>query len=461
MAATETPLVWDFYRTVGAVDGIAGSVHYFDNAGQSIYLNGGIATQVTQVDSGQWETAVYGDEIVVDDTAYTLLTIDHPYNGILHMAATDGTTLYYLRYVYAMDISDSIKAGKWKEQTDNKIKQLALTLKNTGPDVFAYDETLFNPGAKVTLALAMGNSENYPIGVIFLDDSDYDLYSDTVPLSGRNAVGFKLAGQTFDETTEITGYAHEVAAAILALAGITSYHLQEGDHNWTHTFKPEQTLLSGLQQLMEFYIGWEMAELDDGTIVMGYPAYVQQYIKNSVYTFNGGSEVKKRKTTKTADAAYVRVRVTGKDNTGADLTPVYADVQHWTHWQLGAHKTKHITAPDGLTQDELAAYATQAAADLQYVGIGEQFTGPIRPHLLVGDVAEVYYEGDEDGTSLGLITDLTHSFGDDGFWTDFSVDSGGVTTDGEDYVITRNAALRGYNRRQTLADLIGVIAAGR
>lgn len=458
MPTTNAPLVWDSYSTIGAVDGLGGNVHYFDTAAQIIYLNGGIATQITQVDDGHWSDAVYSSEIVVDDTAYTQLTLDHPYNGILHFAATDGTSLYYLRYVYAMDISDIIKTGKWKEQTDNLIKQLSLTMKNVGPDVFAADNTLFNPGAKVTVALAMGDSENYDIGVVFVDDTDFDLYSETVPLSGRNAVGYKLADQTFDETMSITGYAHEVAAAILALGGVTGYHLQEGDHNWTHTFKPDQTLLSGLQQLMAFYIGWEMKELAEGTIVMGYPAYVQQYIKNTTYTFNGGNEVVKRKTTKSADAAYTRIRVTGKDSTGADLTPVYADVEHWAYWQLGAHKTKHITAPDGLTQDELAAYAAQTASDLQYVGIGEQFTGPIRPHLLVGDVAEIYYAGDEEATSLGLITDLTHSFGDDGFWTDFSIDSGGVTTDGEDYVITRNAALRGYNRRQTLADLIGAIA---
>lgn len=457
MPTTNAPLVWDSYRTVGAVDGLGGNVHYFDEAGQSIYLNVGLATQVAQVDDGHWPDAVYGSEIVVDDTDYTQLTLDHPYNGILHLAATDGTNLFYLRYVYAMDISDIVKTGKWKEQTDNLIKQLSLTLKNVGPDVFAVDNTLFNPGAKVTVALAMGDSENYDIGVVFADDTDYDLYSETVPLSGRNAVGYKLAGQTFDETSEITGYAHEVAAAILELGGVTGYHIQTGDHSWTHSFKPDQTLLSGLQQLMAFYLGWEMKELADGTIVMGYPAYVQQYIKNSTYTFHGGSEVVKRKTTKAADAAYVRVRVTGKDSVGEDLTPVYVNVDHWEYWTLGAHKTRHVTAPDGLTQAELQTYAEQVAEDLQYVGIGEQFTGPIRPYLLVGDVAEITYDG-ETATSLGLVTDLTHSFGDAGFWTDFGVDSGGVATDASGYIITRNAALRGYNRRQTLADLIDAIA---
>jgi hypothetical protein len=166
----------------------------------------------------------------------------------------------------------------------------------------------------------------------------------------------------------------------------------------------------------------------------------------------------RRSTSKNADAAYTRIRVTGKDPDGVDLDPVYADVPHFGFWALGAHKTKHITAPDGFTQEQLEDYAQAIASALQYVGIGEQFAGPLRPHLLCGDVASIYYNGDTESVDLGIINEIEHTFGDQGFWTMFSVDSGGSSTDGENYVISRSVALKGFNRRQTLADLISDIA---
>ena len=453
MPATPAPLVWDSYRSVGAVAGLGGNVHYYDEAGQALYLHNGIATQATKVDDGHWDEAVYGSEIIIDSTAYTLLTVDHPSNGVLYFSATDGTSLVYLRYVYAMDLSDIVENGTYEMQSDDPISEMAADVMNVSSEVFSDTGTLFNPGAKITLGFRLGDSEIYPMATCWLDEVTFNLKSKTVPLSARNTMG-RLNDQTFDETTSITGYAHEVAAAILALGGVTDCHLQTATHSTTHKFEPNQTLLSGLRQLMEYYIGWMMAELPDGSIVIGYPPYMAQYQYNSHYEFNAGSEVFKRKTAKSLDAAYSRVRVTGKDDTGADLTPVYVAVSNYSYWLPGAHKTCHIEAPDGYTQAELQTYAEQCARDLQYVGIGEDFTGPLRPQIIPGDIASVYYTGDTEATSLGLINSVSHRFGRSGFSTDFSVDSGGVTTDGENYVVSRSAALSGYNRKQKTVDLI-------
>jgi hypothetical protein len=110
-------------------------------------------------------------------------------------------------------------------------------------------------------------------------------------------------------------------------------------------------------------------------------------------------------------------------------------------------------------ETQLAVYAAAAAEELQYVGMSEAFSSPIRPQLLVGDVASVFYAGETEATDLGVITDITHHFGETGFFTDFTVDSGGVVTDGEDYsVISRSAVLKGYNRKKRRSDLIRVVA---
>ena len=71
---------------------------------------------------------------------------------------------------------------------------------------------------------------------------------------------------------------------------------------------------------------------------------------------------------------------------------------------------------------------------LQYVGKIESFTGPFRPQFILGDEAVII---DSDGsTSLGLITEITHRFGKEGFYTDFTVDSGGKLGKGRlsDYI---------------------------
>jgi len=196
---------------------------------------------------------------------------------------------------------------------------------------------------------------------------------------------------------------------------------------------------------------------------VGYPAFLAQWQVNNVYQFHGGSEVFRRKTKKNADAAYSKVRVTGKAADGTELTPVLLDVPNFSHWSLGAHKTKHVKAADGLTQAELQAYAEQLRDELQYIGQGETFDGPMRPWLLVGDIASVTYDG-ETSEDLGLINSITHTFGASGFFTSFTIDSGGSATAqtraGTAYT-TRSAAVDGYNRRQDLADLIGVLGGGK
>jgi hypothetical protein len=448
-------LVWDFYRALGTVDSSGSVVHYYETSSQSIYLSGGLATQVGKVPEGHWRESDLGEMIYITDDSFSLLTADHPANGILHMAATDGTKLYFLRYVYAMDISAMCESGTWKAQNDNAITQMSISVKNVGAATFASEATLFNPGAKLTLALQMGNSEPYPLAVAFLDEVDYEQTADTVPISGRNVTGYKLASQTFDLNNSFTGYSHEIAAAILDLAGVEDYEIQPGLGAKPFIFSYDTKILDGLKEMFAYYTVWRMAELPDGKIVIGYEDFVTNRVANSYYEFNGEKEVFKRKTKKAADAAYTHVLVTGDDG----IDPVYLEVSHFPFWALGGHKTAHIKAPSGLTAAQLAEYATAVASELQYVGMSESFSSPIRPQLLVGDVASVYYTGDTESTSLGVITDITHSFGETGFFTDFTVDSGGVVTDGENYtVISRSAVLAGYNRKQRFADLIKVVA---
>ena len=460
MAATSNPLVWEFYRAVPDAEGLGAVVEYYDEWSQSLYLASGLKTQTAVVSAGHWSAAVPGAEITISEDGFTLSAWDHPMTGQLDGAAVIDGELFFLRYLYAKELSDILKAGTWKSRNDSQITQMSLRLSNVGEDHFLGPASLFSPGARITAAVSMGGSVPYKIGEAYLDEFNFDAHASDVSMSGRNHIGFQLNSQTFDDNTSFTGTGAEAVAWILGLAGITKYHIgaSEGSADWT--FEPDDTFVKGLDKLFEFYAGWAMLELPDGAICVGYPYELSQWQVNSVYLFHGGTDVFRRKSKKNADASYTKLRVTGKAADGTDLTAVTLSIDNFSHWSLGTHKTKHVKAQDGLTQAELQSYAEQLRDELQYIGQLESFEGPMRPWLLVGDVASVTYDG-ETAADLGLITSLTHSFGASGFFTSFDVDSGGVATpqtrDGTVYA-TRSAAVNGYNRRQELADLIGAMS---
>lgn len=461
MAQTNTPLVWDFYREVPSATSLGTCLEYYTGDAQSIYGGPFLYTRLSFVEDGHWADAELGSQKTITYMGPSVSAWDHALTGQLYGVGILDNDLIVYRYLYARELTEVLKDGSWRSKDDSRITQVSLTLKNMGAGLVQESGSMFQPGARISVAVTMGDSRQYAVGVAFLDELDYDAHSPTFTLSGRNTVGYRLSKQTFDDETAFVGNGHEVVEWILERAGVTRYSIgpSEGEVEWS--FEPSQTFLDGLLKVFEFYIGWDMIETPDGTVVVGYPAWLQQYMANSTFAFRADEGLVKRKTRKQVDAAYSNVYVTGKDASGADLIPVYRPVQTFAHWALGANKTKHVKASDGMTQEELTAYANQLAKDLAKIGVTESFTAPLRPWLMVGDVAS-YTDEYGELRRLGLVTSITHRFGESGFFTDFSVDSGGdtETTRAVD-VVTRTAAVRGYNRRQDLADLIGVIAKER
>lgn len=460
MAATPQPLVWDFYRQLSGASGLGCVAEYDDESTQSLYLADGLQTRTAQISEGHWRDAVPGEETTVSTDAFAAARWDQPAASWLYGAAILGQEVQLLRYQSAEDVTQLVRSGTDRLRDDSQIAQLTLRLENAGDALFDPPFSLFEPGSRLDVSVTMGDSPRYHLIEAFLDEFDYDRLADTVSLSARSVTA-RLNDQTFDDNVSFYGNGNEVVAWIFGLAGIRKYHIGPSDFSQDWTFSPEQTLLRGLQDVFEFFVGWKMIELPDGTLCVGYPWWLADYQTNGVYQFNGNTDVTKRRTKKSLDAAYTSVRVTGKAADGTELTPVTVAVEPNLGWNLGAHRTRHVKAADGLTQADLQAYAEQLAAELQHIGVGETFEGPMRPWLIPGDVASISY-GENESTDLGLVTSVTHSFGRSGFFTSFTVDSGGVATAqtraGTDYA-TRTASVHGYNRSQTLADLIEAIAA--
>lgn len=471
MATTPHPLVWDFYRTVDGASNLGGVIHYYDEMSQSIYLSSGLKTDVAGVPEGHWETADWIEDIqITQDEGISMLRFDHPSNGILYGVASDGNELTFLRYIYGMDISQIVDSWSWLTQTDNAIAQFDSTVQNIDPEIFGAESSLFQPGARIRVHIFMGDSNAYPIGTVWLDESGYGRLENTVKVSGRNTIGYYLKDQTFDDKTIFEGTTSEVLTSILEYAGLTNFIIQPLETEKKFEFKPSDTLLKGIETILEFYTTvedkMEIVELTDGTIVIGFDYWVSQYLPRNYYSFDEGREVFKRNTTRASDGAYSKLRVTGKDSDGKELEAVTVEVENFRYWSLGKHRTKHLSAPDGLTQDGLQTWAEAQASIFQYIGVAEDFVGPFRPQLVVGDIAEVVHG--ETGTSLGVVTQVKQVFDkQSGFVTEFSVDSGGVATEaatayrfgettlGDDTIIySRSARVHGYNRKQNLVDLV-------
>lgn len=459
-------LVWDFYREIGSDPGVkvGGVVHYFDETAQTLFLNNGLKTRLSAPLGGSWRTAeLSSPSQFITAAAYGRLTLDHPVNGTLYMAGIIGGQLQFMRYQYASDLSAITEQVTYTAQVDNQITQISASISNISNDWFDADGTLFNPGAKIALGVAYGDSETYQIGVAYMDDFEHDPKGTTVPISGRNAIGYFLKEATFGGQTSFAGTYPEICAALAALAGVPKFKFQAGSGVVEYTYKPENTLLDGFNSLNEivYYNSsnpMRLTELADGTVISGSEAYLSSYVPNTYYTFTVGREVQKRKTKKSADAAYAGVYVTGKDAAHNDLTPVELTVPGYRYWNVPAKKLKHISAPDGwvASQADLQWYAEQEVKKLQYIGIGEEFTMALRPQLLVGDVAEISENG--VGITLGIITEVKHTIGKNGFFTDFSVDSGGEVTTTAGGVRTVVSGAYGFTRRPRISDYIKLLS---
>ena len=462
MATSTSPLVWDFYRKVEdtSASNLGGVIHFYDEMSQSLWLpvSGGIMTNIADIEDGHWKNAEVQNTIDIATPDYTSLALDHAYNGVLFGVATLGNELVYLRYVYAMDCSHIIDSGSLNYSNDNSVVQLRANLMNVDEVIFNSEMTVFQPGAKATFKIIVGEEQPVNMCVAFLDSIDYNILSETVPISGRNSIGFKLMESTFDDISELSGTIKAVTEQIFILAGIQNYRIEENNSERTHEFKPNQSFLSGLEQIFAYY-NWKLVEMPNGELIAGTASFISNYLSNSYYSFDSG-ELFKRRTKRSSDATYTKVRVTGKDINGNDLNPVTVEVKNYTNWALPTNKTYHTTVNDGYTQSELQNYAEELAESLRYVGVGEDFTGSIKPQLLVGDVAGSL---NEDGTMtiLGIVTSVKHRFGKQGYFTDFSTDSGGIVIDSRSNIVTvTKNNLNGYNRKQTLKDLIQVASGG-
>ena len=465
MAATPRKYEWEGYEVVTSASPQAtgAALHYYTGIdGQILFVDGDgqIASQRLEIIDGHWQDMRpigTAQKLSPATENYGVVNFNHPSTGTVYGVGIDNETICWPRlfyYDYMKDVSAIVESGTWRMQLDNPISQIDLSLKNINEALFTDDTSLFIPGGRVELGLRMGDSSKLPIGVAYIDEIDYTYNAQLASISGRNIIGFKLNDIKIPSKGAFTGTVEEILEIIFNLFGVEHYIIEEREGNVKLEYDIGMTGVEILQKLSDLISdgtegnNWEHEVMPDGTIVCGYDEFRSEYLPKGYYTFDGKGDLFQRRLSRSLDGVYKYLRVRGEDENGNALTPEQRSIDTWDYWEPG----DRYYIPDvlkGVTQQELSDYADNLKEQLRLVGKSESYSGPIRPQLLVGDVAVI------GSQAVGSITEITHSFGERGYTTDFTVTSGGQWTDETGgKVYTNNRDVKGNSRKKRISDFI-------
>ena len=285
----------------------------------------------------------------------------------------------------------------------------------------SYDEFIPSqlPSRNVKLSFTAGDSLPLPMGIFFVDRTHFRVGGKSIDLNCRNIIGKYLNDQSFNERGRFNSMNLKLLLeSVLEGVGINNHEVALTDKVVGINFPPRMSILNGIEEALKLEPGWviwERIEVDGSTtVVVGPRPY------GELYQFQRDRDIFSRVQIKDDNETYGRICCHDREFAVA----VYRPVPSVLGWSSPAQKTIYIQVPAGMTQQAAATLASQLADALADSGEIEEFVGPFRPQLLPGDRAEIQNLG---GPSLlGTITAVKHTFTREGYYTEFTVDSGGV-----------------------------------
>lgn len=418
-------------------------LHFFDNEAQVLYLkNGELYGKTTNTPMGEWKNRMFEDEIKIgfDKNMENLELSSISEFGVFGCYKT-GNTHKLIIYEMQIDISQYLNSGNIKHSISSPIATFSLNLenpKNTNPEykgenvLISEDFSHLHPGSKLVFKFQMGDSEDYDMGSFYVDRSSYSVLSENVGVDGRNLIGKALKDQSFGNDNIFSfNTLTEAIRKILIDANINPYKIliENTSKKSGFNFGPNMECLSGLEEIFKATLNWKIEELTDGTIIIGSPDY-PGFTRRDRFEFYRDRDIFGREITRDDMDSYRSVCVHDKDFN----IKIFKDVVGYTGWNLQSKKTLYVEVPEGTTFEDAEEYANELATRLANVGKVETFTGPFKPYLLIGDEAVIINKNGSE--ELGLVTEINHRFGKSGFYTDFTVDSGGSIGKGRlvDYI---------------------------
>jgi len=398
--------------------------HSPDNIMQVFYTDGDgrIWTVNTDTPFGNFSDRVFGGgSLAASDAGVEFLKVAYLPRMNLWSVWKVGNKHRMAVFILKQETNKYLVDGGLSFRDDDATVPLSLTLENPAGIIAAEDAVDTPPGTRINVFFSIGDSSRVHLGVYYLDSIETEVGNPQVSLSARNATGKLLKDQTFDEKRQYTGTITGVLSEILDDAGIIATRIEQSGNTITVEFPPNMNYYEGIRSVLTVVPGWEMKEDVGGTIVIGSPSFIQLSIPPGTYHFERGRDCFSRKVTRDDKETYSRVCVHDKEFAVA----VWQDVQFMEGWNLPARKTLYVEAPDGTTLAQATARANYLAGRLAKVGVVEAFTAPFRPQLQPSDEAEITEPG-KTARVLGIITQVDFAFGRSGFFTSFTVDSGGM-----------------------------------
>lgn len=364
-----------------------------------------------------------------------------------------------------VDVTHLVESGSVSSKNDDYVYTTTLNILSQGSGENSQNLT-FKPGTKIQVFIGYGSDTVNALQIAFchVDEVNWTRGDKTYTVSGRNNTGYLLKGTQMGEKITATGLSHEVASEILEYAGINDYIVTIGTYSKTYTYKASDTAYSALELLCkEFPIiretvpeplpGFRIIEAPSGRVGVGYPREITQTIPVGTYDFTLNKDVFSRSFRLTGDECYSYVYANGKTEEGVDLKQVIVPVENHQYWVIPENKIYFADFDGATNQITLSEWAERVAMELKNMGDTEDFSGPFRPQLTPGDIAVIH---GSDWAKTGVMTSIIHKFGQSGFTTDFTVDSGGVFNAQTGWTSTMWAL--GFNRRQKLPDLVHEVA---
>ena len=407
--------------------GLPAAFHSPDNVVQVFYTDGDGRMWAVRADTpeGAFENREFVGEVmaVADEGIGYLSTAYLPRMNFWAVWRAGGRHRKAV-FILKQETNKYLVRGEIMIRQERPIATLTLELENPQGILALEDATdaaNIPPGARVNVYFSAGESTRVQLGVFYIDRIKKIVGERTIQLEARNASGKLLRDQSFDGDNVFSpDLLYAVIGQILDDAGVINYFVEITGDTAGMEFPPDMNYLDGLNEIIKVKSDWIIREKSSGTIVIGSPGYVQ-FSPSGTYSFTRNKDCFSREILREDRENYSRVCVYTR---GYEVT-VFEDVDFLKGWNLARKKTLYVEAPEDSTQADCQTLAAGIADRLAQVGIIETFIGPFRPQLQPGDAAEITEPG-KVARTLGTITRVNHRFGRDGFFTEFSVDSGGL-----------------------------------
>lgn len=331
----------------------------------------------------------------------------------------------FVIYMMPTDISMAFQDGTVSFAGGSAVSSFTASFINIHGLLLSKYRALVTPGTRVEIYFSIGGSGETALGIYYVDRANISYPDGRLQISGRNAIGKILKEQTFDERTIFDeGTLHQNLMAILDYAGAEDYFVGDDADRGGLSFDPDTTIEEGIEYAISLAPGWKLAETLDGRIGVANKSD-PRFDQPSVFTFVRDHSCFSYDIEFDDSDAASRVCVTSQSENRDDPDiSAYAEVSFNKWWVQPAHRTKHIKTVSGATQDEVRRLAEEVAASMAISGRIESFVGLFSPQLIIGDEVHMIDEYGSEET-IGAVTDIKHSFGKGGFYTAFTVDSGG------------------------------------